>query len=101
MEKVVINETQYVVLNMDEVYPFGGIQETSEEGDESLVCKKLHYQEEEDLAILHDMASLLQGLDCEYLVRLIAAQADIDGTCNFYYEYVPLTMSGWLLDMGE
>lgn len=85
MEKITINDTRYAVINMDDVYPFGGIQETSEEGEENLVRKKLHYQKEEDLAILHDMASLLQGLDCEFLIKLIHAEADTEGTCNFYY----------------
>lgn len=64
MEKVIINDSKYAVLDMQDVYPFGGIQETPEEDEECLVRKKLRYQQEEDLAILNDMAAFLQNLEC-------------------------------------
>ena len=43
MEKITINGTRYVVLDMEELYPFGGVKETFEEGEDCLVRKKLRY----------------------------------------------------------
>lgn len=45
MDKVMINDSRFAVLNMQDVYPFGGIQETPEEDEECLVRKKLRYQQ--------------------------------------------------------
>lgn len=59
-----INDKKYAVLDMQDVYPFGGIQETPEEDEECLIRKKLRYQQEQDLAILNNMAVFLQDLDC-------------------------------------
>lgn len=64
MERIVFNNNKYAILDMQDVYPFGGIQETPEEDEECLVRKKLRYQQEQDLAILNDMAIFLQTLDC-------------------------------------
>ena len=44
MQKVVINEQNYVCIDMAKEYPFGGIKETPEENAECLVRKQLFYE---------------------------------------------------------
>ena len=40
-------------------------------------------------------------MDNEYLIQLIHVDLDEENTCNFYYEYVPLTIGQWVIDMGD
>jgi hypothetical protein len=46
------------------------------------------------------MASLIRGLDNEFLIEIIEIDASQANTCQLYYEYVPLTIDKWVLDMG-
>ena len=46
MPKIQIEGSKYVLVDMEEEYPFGGIQETLGEDEEGLVRKKLCYQHE-------------------------------------------------------
>ena len=47
------------------------------------------------------MAGFLGSLDSEYLVGLHHWEQGGDGRFHFYYEYAPLTVEKWLLDLGD
>lgn len=47
------------------------------------------------------MAAFLGSLDSDYLIALHHWEHSNDGKFHFYYEYAPLTVEKWLLDLGD
>jgi len=46
------------------------------------------------------MAALIRGLNNEFLIEIVEIDASEPNTCSLYYEYVPLTIDKWVLEMG-
>ena len=51
--------------------------------------------------MLNEMGQFIQGLTSQYVAQLFHAEAGTENICYFYYEYVPLTVDKWVLEMGE
>jgi len=47
------------------------------------------------------MVKILSNLNHEYLINFRHFEECIDNTYYFYYEYVPLTLDKWILDLGD
>jgi hypothetical protein len=84
-----------------EGYPFGQLKETVSEEELVLVHKKLIYHSEKELEILKKMSAFISSLESEFLISLHHAERTPDNKYHFYYEYAPLTIEKWILDMGD
>lgn len=62
--------------------------------------KKLVYQNAGQLEIIKKMAEFIATLESEHLVQLLGWESH-SGEAFFYYEYVPLTLERWILDLGD
>ena len=99
MEQIVIKSHSYVVVDMKEYYPFAVVQSATEQT--VLVRKNLIYEGNNQLNIIQKMKGILQSLEHENLIGFKHAAEMAPNTYSFFYEYVPLNIDKWLLDMGE
>lgn len=70
-------------------------------GEVVLVRKKLVYQSPAQLEIIKKMVTFLSTLESEFLIQLRHCESSGSGEFYFYYEYVPLTLEKWILDLGD
>lgn len=47
------------------------------------------------------MSAFLEGLESEFLISLHHSERSSDNKYHFYYEYAPLRMERWILDLGD
>jgi hypothetical protein len=94
------NAGERLVVEMHEGYPFGELKEAH--GEEVVVVrKKLVYHSPAQLEIIKKMVQFLSTLDSEFLIQLRSCENNGGGEFYFYYEYVPLTLEKWILDLGD
>lgn len=91
----------YSIEMIDNHYPFGQLKETISDEQLVLVHKKLTFYSERELEILKKMSQFLGSLDSDYLISLHHFEQGNDNKFHFYYEYAPLTLEKWILDLGD
>jgi hypothetical protein len=47
------------------------------------------------------MSSFLTNLDNDFLIKIHHSEQTPDSRFHFYYEYAPLRMERWILDLGD
>ena len=47
------------------------------------------------------MSAFLSSLESEFLIVLHHSERAADNKFHFYYEYAPLTIEKWILDLGD
>lgn len=91
----------YTVVEMEKEFPFGQLKESVGEETVVLVRKRLIFHSEKELEIIKKMVGFLEGVSHDNLVNFSHAERAADHTVHFYYEYVPLTLEKWVLDLGD
>jgi hypothetical protein len=86
---------------MHEAYPFGELKEAAQGTEGVLVRKKLIYHNAGQLEIIKKMVQFLSTLENDFLIKLRHCENGGTGEFYFYYEYVPLTLEKWILDLGD
>ena len=87
---------------MLEAYPFGQLTTTQPESQTTtLVCKSLVYSSPAERDILLKMKELMSSLQNDHLIALHHATHHHNGIFEVYYEYAPLALERWVLEVGD
>ena len=88
------------MLDMSSAYPFGQLRQLQGAGTEVLVRKKLFVCSKDQQAVLLRTAEVLQQLNHPFLINLRGFEQQ-GNAVYFYYQYAPLTIEKWILDLGD